>query len=181
MNTKPENQRIRLSKALLKNALIELLWEKNIEKISIYELCDRAQINRTTFYKYYGDQYALLEDIENDWLLALERHFSFGQAQDLVALTNVLEYLESERDKFRVLFNSSLEKEFSLKLFNLPTVVSTLNLRFLEDRPEHLRNYIYIFVCQGCYAVIRQWLNDDIRAPAGEIAELLQFMLNYRF
>ena len=61
-----ENQRIRLSKTMLKNALIELLKTKNIEKISIYELCGQAQINRTTFYKYYGSQYDLLADIEND-------------------------------------------------------------------------------------------------------------------
>ena len=59
-----ENQRIRLSKAMLKNALMRLLKEKPIEKISIYELCAAAQINRTTFYKYYGSQYELLADTE---------------------------------------------------------------------------------------------------------------------
>ena len=60
-----EDQRIRLSKQLLRNALLELLKEKHISKVSVREICERAQINRTTFYKYYGSQYELLEDIEN--------------------------------------------------------------------------------------------------------------------
>ncbi len=60
-----ENQRIRLSKQLLRNALISLLEEKSINKISVREICETAEINRTTFYKYYGSQYDLLEDIEN--------------------------------------------------------------------------------------------------------------------
>ena len=46
-----ENQRIRLSKMLLKNALMKLLEEKPLEKITIYELCAEAQLNRVTFYK----------------------------------------------------------------------------------------------------------------------------------
>ena len=45
-----ENQRVRLSKALLKEALVRLLETKPLDKITIYELCAEAQINRTTFY-----------------------------------------------------------------------------------------------------------------------------------
>ena len=63
-----ENQRVRLSKELLRRSLTELLFEKNIHKISVREICERAQINRTTFYKYYGSQYDLLTDMENQVL-----------------------------------------------------------------------------------------------------------------
>ena len=71
-----ENQRVRLSKMLLKNALIKLLKEKPLEKITIYELCAEAQLNRVTFYKYYGSQYDLLTDIENDCFRKLEEILS---------------------------------------------------------------------------------------------------------
>ena len=47
-----ENQRIRLSKTLLKNALVHLLQKKPLNKISVLEICETAQINRTTFCKY---------------------------------------------------------------------------------------------------------------------------------
>ena len=57
---------------LLKNALMKLLEEKPLEKITIYELCAEAQLNRVTFYKYYGSQFELLTDIENDYFRKLE-------------------------------------------------------------------------------------------------------------
>ena len=59
-----ENQRIRLTKTLLKNALLALLEKKPIERIAVSEICAQAQVNRTTFYKYYGSQYDLLAEMK---------------------------------------------------------------------------------------------------------------------
>ena len=52
-----EDQRVMLTKRLLKDSLVSLLKEKTIFKITIRELCDTAGINRSTFYKYYDSQY----------------------------------------------------------------------------------------------------------------------------
>ena len=41
----------------LHNAFIELLEEKRFEDITVNELCDRAMIRRTTFYKHFADKY----------------------------------------------------------------------------------------------------------------------------
>ena len=51
---KNENQRIKLTKRLLKESLLKLLTEKNIKKISVSELCQTAGINRSTFYNHYN-------------------------------------------------------------------------------------------------------------------------------
>lgn len=168
-----ENQRIRLSKTMLKNALIELLQENGIEKISIYELCDKAQINRTTFYKYYGNQYDLLSDIENDCFAGIEEHLTLHKEHKTIILKNVLEYLESERTKFRVLFNTVVDKEFPEKLFSLPTVVNLIDLNMPKTYHEKPKEYLHLFVCQGGFAVIRKWLNDDNHASAEETANLI--------
>ena len=60
------NQRTRLTKTLLKNSLIELMRDKSINKITIKELCEHAELNRSTFYLHYPDQFALLDDIETE-------------------------------------------------------------------------------------------------------------------
>lgn len=64
---KKEDRRIAMTKRLLKAALIELLKEQDIYHISIRELCERADVNRTTFYKYYGSQFDLLTDMEKGY------------------------------------------------------------------------------------------------------------------
>lgn len=98
-----ENQRIRLSKAMLKNALMGLLKEKPIEKISVYELCAAAQINRTTFYKYYGSQYELLTDAENDYFRKLEDVLSENASDGRDSLCRVLEALLADEAAFMTL------------------------------------------------------------------------------
>ena len=67
-----ENQRIRVTKRMLKEALIRLLKQKSIEKIKVQELCTEAQINRTTFYKYYGSQYDLMDTYSPNLLQSLK-------------------------------------------------------------------------------------------------------------
>ena len=60
---KKEDRRVTLTKRMLKDALIDLLREVDIYHVSIRELCQRADVNRTTFYKYYGSQFDLAEAV----------------------------------------------------------------------------------------------------------------------
>ncbi len=62
-----ENQRVALSKRMLKEGLMALLKKKNIRKISVNELCETAEINRTTFYRHYQTPHDVLIDIELDF------------------------------------------------------------------------------------------------------------------
>ena len=61
-----ENQRITLSKRLLKEALLRLLTRKQLDQITVSELCGEASINRATFYRHYGTPRDVLKDIEWD-------------------------------------------------------------------------------------------------------------------
>ena len=49
-----------MTKKIIKDTFIEMLEKKNIQKIYVRELCEKADINRSTFYKYYESQYDLL-------------------------------------------------------------------------------------------------------------------------
>jgi AcrR family transcriptional regulator len=51
------NLRIRKTYRSLHNAFVELLEEKCFEDLTVNELCDRAMIRRTTFYKHFADKY----------------------------------------------------------------------------------------------------------------------------
>ncbi|MDO4544225.1 MAG: TetR-like C-terminal domain-containing protein [Clostridia bacterium] len=168
-----ENQRVRLSKTMLKNALIELLRTKSLEKITIYELCNVAQINRTTFYKYYGNQYDLLSDIENDIFSELNENLLAPNRMDLAMLSDVIEYLEADRDKWRILINSVDDQAFINKLFALPRIHEMVRENAPMQYSERMEEYVRLFYCQGGYAIIRKWLNDENPESPAEIAALL--------
>lgn len=58
------NKRTKITKMLLQESLIELMHHKDISHITIKEICETAELNRSTFYLHYSDQYQLLEEIE---------------------------------------------------------------------------------------------------------------------
>lgn len=69
--------RVRRTHKLLWNALMAELSERSFAEVSVKDICERAMVHRTTFYKHYEDKYALLErGIRQmfDGLLAGERH-----------------------------------------------------------------------------------------------------------
>ncbi len=56
-----EDLRVRRTHKLLWEALMAELSERAFEEITIKDICERAMVHRTTFYKHYEDKYALLE------------------------------------------------------------------------------------------------------------------------
>ena len=168
-----ENQRVRLSKMLLKNALIKLLKEKPLEKITIYELCAEAQLNRVTFYKYYGSQYDLLTDIENDCFRKLEEILSGNGSDSEDCLCRMLKALLDDEEHIKVLINSLPDKDFSTKLFDLPTIRKQLDMAIPVTFTEEERNELCLFFYQGGYAVIREWLNRENRQSPKKMAVFL--------
>ena len=71
MNIK-DNRRVLMTKRIIKDIFIEMLEKKNIQKIYVRELFETADINRSTFYKYYESQYDLLAEMQNDLLIQIE-------------------------------------------------------------------------------------------------------------
>ncbi len=56
------------SKNLIRTAMIELLAEKDISKITVVDIIKRADLSRNTFYAHYQDVYAVIEELENEFL-----------------------------------------------------------------------------------------------------------------
>ena len=132
MNTK-NNQRTRLSKMLLKNALMDLLKENgSVEKISVRELCSVAELNRSTFYAHYNEPKDLLNEIENELLDSTEQHLErIGQEDDMGAhryILSFLKYIKSNDKQFRTLLIDSADPEFRSK-FMQQSIITLPHLR----------------------------------------------------
>jgi AcrR family transcriptional regulator len=63
---KKMDRRVKKTRTLLKNGLITLMQEKSIKEITVQELVDLVDINRSTFYLHYKDIYDLVEQLEQE-------------------------------------------------------------------------------------------------------------------
>ena len=59
----------------IETSLLQLMKEQTFETISIRQLIDLAEVNRSTFYRHYLDKYDLLEKIENRLLDELQAYY----------------------------------------------------------------------------------------------------------
>lgn len=157
-----ENQRIMLTKKLLKDSLTELLKAKSIYHVSIRELCEKVEINRSTFYKYCGSQFDLLTEMEGDVISLV-----------MQSLTEMCSYLEDNIKLSRLLINNNVDPQFPEKIFTLPQVQQTIDrvLDTIYAGAEY--EYISGFLTYGAYQIIRFWINKDVREAPEIIANLI--------
>ena len=65
------DRRVRKTKAQLRQGLARLMQKKSIKEITVKELVDEVDINRSTFYLHYTDIYQMLEKIEEEAMLEI--------------------------------------------------------------------------------------------------------------
>lgn len=180
MNTK-NNQRTRLSKMLFKNALMDLLKEKgSVAKISVRELCDRAELNRSTFYAHYQEPNDLLIEIETELLDATEEHLKkIGAENDIGAhkyILSFLQYIRQNDKPFRALLIDSTDPEFRSRFMQQSIIQFVDNLRI--ELPKELEQYIFSYILNGSTGIIIQWIRSDYAADENDIVNLL-FSINH--
>ncbi|MCD8051803.1 MAG: TetR/AcrR family transcriptional regulator [Clostridiales bacterium] len=169
-----ENQRVRISKTMLKTGLLKLLRKKPLSQITVYELCKVSEINRTTFYKYYGSQEELLNEIESDFLRQLDEELKQVITQSSNAMLLTLQHLYEQRDLFCLLVRSVPMQEFSSHLFALPSIgVIFQNMLDESNYSETEVKYIRQFVFQGTFSVLYDWLNSESPEPVEKISNVL--------
>ncbi len=174
-----ENQRIRISKAMLKEGLLKLLKKKPLNQISVYELCQTAQINRTTFYKYYGNQTDLLREIEMDFLTQLDEDMKDIIEKAPNAILLVLNYLYEQRETFCILVRAIPTQEFARELFAIPSVGRIFqHMLDAGSYSEIEARYMKEFIFQGTFALLCSWLESDHPEPASEIADVMGVLIS---
>jgi len=171
------DQRVMLTKRLLKESLVSLLKEKTIYRITIRELCDTAGINRSTFYKYYGSQFDLLQEMENEILKRVDYSLSLmsvkGDFDNSEMLKVILHLLEENVEFSRLLVNNNVDSEFPIKLINLPQIHTFISHQLKSKYTKSQIGYISAFITYGGYQVICKWINKDMREPVDEMAILI--------
>ncbi len=96
--------RVRYTQRVLKESLLTLLREKPVNKITVKEVCELAELNRATFYAHYSDCFALLDSIEQELLDAFGRSLRLIDGFDVSALIAALyAMVEQYEDACRVL------------------------------------------------------------------------------
>ena len=175
-----EDRRIRKTKSAIKRAFTDLLKRKDLDKITVQDISDQADINRGTFYLHYEDKYMLLTDMEDECISQIWTSTQFNQldisspentAEDFInnVLTKVLQHISDNMEFYHTILQlerkSRLEEKIhSLMKENMQKYISTNHE--IEGIPE---KYFHSYVAGATISTVKFWVNDPQRLSVEDL------------
>ena len=169
----PNNRRTQMTRLLLKTALTELMREKPFSQITIKEICEQADLNRTTFYLHYADQSALLADVEEEvQQKTLEYLRNTKPTDDAPSLIEAfLRYIQEHAGLFRILLCDTGSEDFRGRF--IQNTLESLRLNIPMSCSPEEEPYVLCFLMQGSVHMIMEWIKRDFDIDAKQLACLI--------
>lgn len=144
MKAKNLNNSSKKTKKLIRKVFAEMLSEKkDLVKISVTELCKRADISRGAFYSHYDDIYGVAEEFENELIDTFFDNVRLLSSQNFAQfIDSVFEYIRQNDENYRLLCKSN-EFFFTAKKLSSLVIGKMLELCLNDDRIKN-RTYAEI-------------------------------------
>ncbi len=175
------DRRIKYTKTVIKDTFLSLLKEKEINKITVSEICKIADINRATFYRYYLDIYDLLNKIEDEFVEEIKSASSSEDEYSVASFSkNLLEVFLENKDLVTILFNTMNN------LYFLNDILDLVYQKCKEKWEKDLVNissesieYASVFIFNGALGVVNYWVKNGFTKSVDEIANIIEKLSYY--
>lgn len=177
-----KDRRIRKTESQLRAGLAKLMRKKSIREITVKELVEEVDINRSTFYLHYTDIYNMMSEIEEDLMNDLKQvisdHPEVNLEQENVAyVKEIFGVLEKNRDICQALLGEYGDMAF---VYRMEALIAEHSVRsFKSQHPEMVEElqYAYVFCLSGCIGMIKKWLEGESDKTAEEMADMTDRLL----
>lgn len=170
-------------------AFLSLLEKKDFSYITVKEICEKAEVNRSTFYLHYET----LEDLLSESVEYMNQQFCDYMAKDtgafiekiqgcpqkdlyLITPEYLIPYLNYVKENKHLIFTAMKHT----KVLRLEKIYEDM-FRFvfvpILERYQvkgKFQSYMMAFYVQGLMAIVTQWLRNDCKDTIEEIIEVMQ-------
>ena len=181
-----EDKRVAKTKRNLKETMIELLQEMPFEKITVTELFRRGETSRITFYTYYEDKYALVNEMFSDYIQEADRNYHDLQARNnpggdgFIGYENLLEcILQLFYNNIRFFSHSTPEENpylFSVFFNHIFLSVDDYLQRHTGLAARYSTKEVAALLCNGFWGVISICHSEKMSREA--VCERVKAMYN---
>jgi AcrR family transcriptional regulator len=177
-----ESQRVSETKERIRKAFFDLYAEKKVDRISIKEITDKAELNRGTFYVYYKDIYDLLEKTEDELIEELivklrELIPRLLREENINPFLPPLEFYQRNGKLLKTLLGTNGDPRFVHKIKTI--LKKTLRELLQKENIPEAENMEYVmeFISSGQIGIISHWLMNDMALPIDELGEIIKKIL----
>lgn len=180
-----ESQRVTETKERIRDAFFELYATKKIERISIKEITEKAQLNRGTFYVYYKDIYDLLEKTEDELIEELIDKIKsiivmILREEDIEGFLPPLDFYQRYSKFLRVLLSSNGDPHFIHKIKSI--IKKTLRELFREEKVPEIENMEYLmeYIASAQIGIISYWMvENNMALPISQLGNMIKKITLY--
>lgn len=166
--------RVRYTRMVIEQSFLELLKEKPVSKITVTQLCEKAQINRATFYKHYLDVADLLEKMEESLFAQIRESFGSETIKLREFLVKMMYYTKENQSRYMTLGSEHGDPNLMTKTFMVcyesayPLVEQNM-----PGMKESERQMFYHFLSQGAGGILTWWIKNGMQETPEEVAQFI--------
>lgn len=165
MNTK-NNKRRRDSISKIESVFVELLQTKELEQITVSEICKNADINRSTFYANFIDIYDLAEKIiKRLWEDFLSLYVDdFKNKKDRMDFLKLFSHIKENQLLYKTYFKLD-NMDIGIVGFDKEIAEMFFDMKYIDYHIEFFKH--------GLNAIIKKWLNGGCKETPEEMQQIL--------
>ena len=159
----------------LERGLLDAMCRQHYDEICISDLCDKLEIPRKSFYRYFSSKDGALHALVDHTLMDFDTYSSINVAVEqeapIVYMKRIFAYWVKNKELLDALERSNLSGvlvqraiEYSKELDTLPD--------FLQSSSRQLRDYGTMFAVCGMMTMLIQWHHDGFSQSVDQMAEL---------
>ena len=171
MNIK-NNSRYKMSSEKIETAFLALILNHKYEDINISQICEQANINRSTFYCHYDDINDLVIKIESKFANSMASIFHYGERQTHQAFVDMFTFIKENKYFYKAFLSIPYQTlaETNTKIDILKHIGEKTNI----DKTNNIGIfYRASFFGAGIKEMCRLWLERDCRESPEDMAKLL--------
>lgn len=169
------DKRTEYTKKNIKETCLELLYKKDISKVTVSELCKKADINRATFYRYYLDIYDLLKQLQDEFISELKNSYKDYTSEKNNLHDYILAFLKTSLNNKKlvtILFYTNNSITF------LDPVLEDAYLRFKEKWlkdgvKEKAIEHATVYIFNGTLGMVNYWIQSDFEEDIESLAQTI--------
>ena len=181
MEKRVTDRRVIKTKRAIKNALMHLLNDRDINDITISDIAAQADINRKTFYNYYSGVHEVIDEMEDDIISHVDEaltdiDFIDNLENPYLIFEKLTSVINTDMDTFGYLLGMNTNVGLLSKMVDLLKAKVKSVILPVVELDELRLNLMLEFMISGMVAVYKRWFNSDRRASIDEISRQMNIL-----
>lgn len=182
---KKTDLRVIKTKNILYATLLELLKDKAFEEIKVSDICEKALINRSTFYSHYADKYELFSAYIDNLKLSLTKeldknqNISTSKEYYLEMLSLFLNHVSEQKQVYRAVMQqnkNSIIMDMIYHAFN-EDIAKNIEIEDGKNKENIPSNFIATFYLGAVLSVGMEWLTNENKYTKKELLKYLDVLI----